>query len=939
MSDHKIDINEEPPVLIDDSDNLGSKPSSSKNRPSSVQKVKPQSIKNDATGSNSMRDSVKNIPPKSRGNSFTAKSQKDSVKSRSGRHSVSRNRSSTRNSKCQSDSDLDNSDPDNCSNNEEVLFPSGDRSVKARHLGTHSNRRSSQFRSRRQTRFIEGDETNQESELNEESEDEYGMTLKDRQEYLNVFHPFGLPLWKPALYKKSRSVTRNARSALHSVPTSALSLTFGNAVWFLLFGWWLSFIIYTASIFLLFIPYGGKEYSGILQGLGWYLFWPFNKYVEKIHGDISLPYANSDEEPLLGSEATPKVQNNLPGKIAYYIVFYFVVAPILLFTSLINWLMVFSVPMAKLNFVMVKKLRRIPLQLRFRKGSAMGTEDPIPHPSLCAKYAFGFGYYKYTYDGINIMFINLLSVVFFTLADAYIISPLTDGKAPIAAQSVIFGCCLISTMPLAYFIGMAVSSISAQSSLGMGAVINATFGSIVEIILYCLALTEGKANLVEGSIIGSMLAGLLLMPGFSMIGGAIKKKQQRFNAKSAGVTSTMLIMSVIGVFITTLFYSTYATFELRCGDCPDPQKNENWTCKDCNYYQPHPADSKFYYEHARPLMYICAILLPLAYVVCLFFTLRTHTKIIYSPPTNPSRALQNIYKSLLPNYILQQLHLNESNNQDSNNGIQEQDVSGGIEDGASPSADSHRIPVVTEEEAANFSGVEQLDPIPLSVHQSLLDGTVLTHEQNQSILKHAQDLFKGDDEDDEEETVGHDAPEWSKTKSAVILCACTVLFSLIAELMVKSVDVVVEGLHIREKILGLTLFALVPNVTEFVNAISFAIHGNISLSMEIGSAYTVQVALLQIPALVAFTAYYHWSSALDPSSQSFTLVFPRMDMFSVLFSVFLITYIYIEGKSNYFKGMILVLTYIIWLSAFILEPPLSELPGLISMSQLHRVYV
>jgi Ca2+:H+ antiporter len=48
-------------------------------------------------------------------------------------------------------------------------------------------------------------------------------------------------------------------------------------------------------------------------------------------------------------------------------------------------------------------------------------------------------------------------------------------------------------------------------------------------------------------------------------------------------------------------------------------------------------------------------------------------------------------------------------------------------------------------------------------------------------------------------------------------------------LLVDVVDVVLKGAHIDEKFLGLTLFALVPNTTEFMNAISFALNGNIAL--------------------------------------------------------------------------------------------------------------
>ena len=92
-------------------------------------------------------------------------------------------------------------------------------------------------------------------------------------------------------------------------------------------------------------------------------------------------------------------------------------------------------------------------------------------------------------------------------------------------------------------------------------------------------------------------------------------------------------------------------------------------------------------------------------------------------------------------------------------------------------------------------------------------------------------------------------------------------------MLVDVVDVILDGSGIDEKFLGVTLFALVPNTTEFMNAISFAMNGNIALryvrlrcevaiadpcfcSMEIGSAYALQVCLLQIPAMVAFSAWY-----------------------------------------------------------------------------------
>lgn len=90
-------------------------------------------------------------------------------------------------------------------------------------------------------------------------------------------------------------------------------------------------------------------------------------------------------------------------------------------------------------------------------------------------------------------------------------------------------------------------------------------------------------------------------------------------------------------------------------------------------------------------------------------------------------------------------------------------------------------------------------------------------------------------------------------------------------------------------------------------------NGNIALSMEIGSAYALQVCLLQIPALVFFSALYPFTpeNPLDAAKYTFSLLFPQWDMVTVILCVFLLSYMYGEGKSNYFKGSILLLSYLV----------------------------
>ena len=100
-------------------------------------------------------------------------------------------------------------------------------------------------------------------------------------------------------------------------------------------------------------------------------------------------------------------------------------------------------------------------------------------------------------------------------------------------------------------------------------------------------------------------------------------------------------------------------------------------------------------------------------------------------------------------------------------------------------------------------------------------------------------------------------------------------------------------------------------------------NGNIALAMEIGSAYALQVCLLQIPALVLFSAVSNRildDSPTQLAQYMFSLIFPQWDMVTVILCIFLLSYMYGEGKSNYFKGSILLLSYLVivvgyWLSS------------------------
>ncbi|KFX95091.1 hypothetical protein V490_04031 [Pseudogymnoascus sp. VKM F-3557] len=850
--------------------------------------------------------------------------------------------------------------------------------------------------------------------------DAESFTLKDRQEAINETHPFGIRIWKPALYKKDRSVQKIAEGDIHSAPGGRVSkwLLLFNVMWTVLFGWWLALAALVGALvcFVFGAAPGALEYGRVLWGLSGYIFYPFGKFV-RLEQDES--YANEDEgegrsvteyerwqsgdledgrlffgpdsgnrsivgrrrgsldsvatetDSLLGrtrrggdrDSSVPRMKRRLfgrgqwnLGRVIFFVFFYGLITPLLFIVSGICWVMVFSIPMGKVTLLLVYHLRRHPLALSFQSDTSYSRVGPNSSILLCTYRAVGLKYWKYTIDGTNIFFINLMAVVMFVILDYWVLREMLELNMFITQPAFLFVGALLSIMPLAYFIGQAVASISAQSSMGLGAAINAFFSTLVEVYLYCVALNQGKGQLVEGSIIGSIFAGILFLPGLSMCFGAIKRKTQRFNAKSAGVTSTMLLFAVIAAFGPTLFYQIYGTHELSCLSCIDTESSgPSRDCRRCYFSQTPSFDDRFYIEAVRPYCWFAATLLFLSYIIGLWFTLRTHAAVIWnnevdekkihaqdashllSLQQSADRTLRSHQQRQPPNISPETTRSAEIRDSQ----LYKKFVGQSLKQGAAPTdslCGSHNGPVTTPHMVPPRASLDNTTtPLAEGATDPAVHATQNTTDGGKKASAGSHSLAHGTQPQkpstlpavdveiaavDVAVTGAHDAPNWSRTKSSIILMGATILYALIAEILVDTVDVVLQGFAIDEKFLGITLFALVPNTTEFLNAISFAMNGNIALSMEIGSAYALQVCLLQIPALVLFSAVTaaYWEGG-DAVEKTFNLIFPQWDMVTVILCVFLLSYMYGEGKSNYFKGSILILSYFVvivgfWFSSF-----------------------
>ena len=118
----------------------------------------------------------------------------------------------------------------------------------------------------------------------------------------------------------------------------------------------------------------------------------------------------------------------------------------------------------------------------------------------------------------------------------------------------IFGAATLALLPLAAAIGRATETLAEHLGGGIGGLLNATFGNAAELIIGALALREGLTDLVKASITGSILGNVLLVFGAAAVVGGYRRPVQTFNRTAAGVGTTMLLLSVIGLIVPALLH-------------------------------------------------------------------------------------------------------------------------------------------------------------------------------------------------------------------------------------------------------------------------------------------------------------------------------------------------------------------------------------------------
>src|SRR6187549_3876608 len=123
-----------------------------------------------------------------------------------------------------------------------------------------------------------------------------------------------------------------------------------------------------------------------------------------------------------------------------------------------------------------------------------------------------------------------------------------------ASAPLIFFSAALSIIPIAKLIGGSTEQLATYTGDAVGGLLNATFGNFPELIIAIIALKAGLHGMVLASLVGAILANLLLAMGVSFLVGGAKFHNQDYNSTSVRVYSSMMMIAVISLTIPSGFH-------------------------------------------------------------------------------------------------------------------------------------------------------------------------------------------------------------------------------------------------------------------------------------------------------------------------------------------------------------------------------------------------
>jgi Ca2+:H+ antiporter len=152
---------------------------------------------------------------------------------------------------------------------------------------------------------------------------------------------------------------------------------------------------------------------------------------------------------------------------------------------------------------------------------------------------------------------------------------------------------------------------------------------------------------------------------------------------------------------------------------------------------------------------------------------------------------------------------------------------------------------------------------------------------------------------------------WGVRTALIVLLFSTLGIAWLSEVLVGSVEHVVEELGLSEFFVGIIIVPIVGNVAEHLVAVQVAVKNRMELSLAISLGSSLQIALFVAPVLVFVSILM--GNPMD-------LVFNEFELIALAAASLIAAFVALDGESNWLEGAQLLVVYVILAIAFFFLP-------------------
>ncbi|CAA6664562.1 unnamed protein product [Spirodela intermedia] len=192
--------------------------------------------------------------------------------------------------------------------------------------------------------------------------------------------------------------------------------------------------------------------------------------------------------------------------------------------------------------------------------------------------------------------------------------------------------------------------------------------------------------------------------------------------------------------------------------------------------------------------------------------------------------------------------------------------------------------------------------IMLVAYASYLFFQLKSHRSAYNPIEEVQEEGTTNDDPCEDEE-----PEISLWEAIVWLAILTVWISVLSGYLVDAIQGASESLNMPVAFISVILLPIVGNAAEHASAVMFAVKNKLDITLGVAIGSSTQISMFVIP----FCVVIGWIMGKEMD-----LNFQLFETATLFLTVLVVAFLLQEGTANYFKGLMLILSYLIVAASF-----------------------